>query len=39
VIEPPAPDPYDVEHCHIGHHLSNDSEDPGGLILLLDAGR
>jgi len=25
-----------VFHCHIGHHLTNNGEDPGGLILVLD---
>lgn len=25
-----------VFHCHIGHHLTNDGEDPGGLILVVD---
>jgi len=24
-------------HCHIGHHLTNDGEGPGGLIQLLQA--
>ena len=23
-------------HCHIGHHLTNDGDDPGGLILVVD---
>lgn len=23
-------------HCHIGHHLTNDGADPGGLILVVD---
>lgn len=23
-------------HCHIGHHLTNDGNDPGGLITLID---
>ena len=25
-----------VFHCHIGHHLTNDGADPGGLILVVD---
>jgi manganese oxidase len=25
-----------IFHCHIGHHLTNDGEDPGGLILTLE---
>ena len=25
-----------IFHCHIGHHLTNDGEDPGGLIMILD---
>lgn len=25
-----------VFHCHIGHHLTNDGEDPGGLLLVVD---
>lgn len=25
-----------VFHCHIGHHLTNNGEDPGGLILVID---
>ncbi len=25
-----------VFHCHIGHHLTNGGEDPGGLILVVD---
>ena len=25
-----------IFHCHIGHHLTNDGDDPGGLILTLD---
>ncbi len=25
-----------VFHCHIGHHLTNDGDDPGGLILVVD---
>ena len=24
-------------HCHIGHHLTNDGEGPGGLVQLLEA--
>ena len=24
-------------HCHIGHHLTNDGEDPGGLINVIEA--
>lgn len=26
-----------VFHCHIGHHLTNDSEGPGGLLTLVNA--
>ena len=25
-----------VFHCHIGHHLTNDGEDPGGLLMVAD---
>ncbi len=25
-----------VFHCHIGHHLTNDGESPGGLLLVVD---
>jgi FtsP/CotA-like multicopper oxidase with cupredoxin domain len=25
-----------VFHCHIGHHLTNDGADPGGLLLVVD---
>ena len=25
-----------VFHCHIGHHLTNNGADPGGLILVVD---
>lgn len=25
-----------VFHCHIGHHLTNDGDDPGGLLLVVD---
>ncbi|MEK7424319.1 MAG: multicopper oxidase domain-containing protein, partial [Actinomycetota bacterium] len=25
-----------VFHCHIGHHLTNDGEDPGGLLMVVD---
>ena len=25
-----------VFHCHIGHHLTNDGEDPGGLLMFVD---
>ncbi|MFO7571073.1 MAG: copper oxidase [Gaiellaceae bacterium] len=28
-----------IFHCHIGHHLTNDGEDPGGLILVVDVSR
>lgn len=24
-------------HCHIGHHLTNDGEGPGGLMTVLEA--
>jgi len=23
-------------HCHIGHHLTNNGESPGGLMLIVD---
>ena len=26
-----------VFHCHIGHHLTNDGEGPGGLMMLVEA--
>ena len=26
-----------VLHCHIGHHLTNDGEGPGGLLQLIEA--
>lgn len=26
-----------IFHCHIGHHLTNDGEGPGGLISLIEA--
>ncbi len=26
-------------HCHIGHHLTNDGDDPGGLILIVDVAK
>jgi FtsP/CotA-like multicopper oxidase with cupredoxin domain len=26
-----------VFHCHIGHHLTNDSEGPGGLMAIVEA--
>ena len=25
-----------VFHCHIGHHLTNGGEDPGGLLMVID---
>ena len=25
-----------VFHCHIGHHLTNDGESPGGLMTVFD---
>ena len=25
-----------VFHCHIGHHLTNDGDDPGGLLMVVD---
>lgn len=25
-----------VFHCHIGHHLTNDGADPGGLLMVVD---
>ena len=25
-----------VFHCHIGHHLTNDGEGPGGLLMVVD---
>jgi FtsP/CotA-like multicopper oxidase with cupredoxin domain len=25
-----------VFHCHIGHHLTNNGESPGGLLLVVD---
>ena len=25
-----------VFHCHIGHHLTNDGADPGGLLMIID---
>ena len=25
-----------VLHCHIGHHLTNDVEAPGGLLTVVD---
>ena len=25
-----------VFHCHIGHHLTNDGEDPGGLLMVVN---
>lgn len=25
-----------VFHCHIGHHLTNDGEEPGGLMMVVD---
>lgn len=28
-----------IFHCHIGHHLTNDGADPGGLILVVDVSR
>ncbi len=29
-----------VFHCHIGHHVTNNGDDPGGLLLVVDvAGR
>jgi len=27
-----------VFHCHIGHHLTNNGESPGGLLLIVDVG-
>jgi FtsP/CotA-like multicopper oxidase with cupredoxin domain len=24
-------------HCHIGHHMTNDGESPGGLFTVIDA--
>ncbi|MFP5362418.1 MAG: multicopper oxidase domain-containing protein, partial [Thermoleophilia bacterium] len=26
-----------IFHCHIGHHLTNDGDGPGGLITLVNA--
>jgi manganese oxidase len=26
-------------HCHIGHHLTNDGEGPGGLMTIVEASR
>jgi FtsP/CotA-like multicopper oxidase with cupredoxin domain len=26
-----------LPHCHIGHHLTNDGEGPGGLIQVIQA--
>jgi FtsP/CotA-like multicopper oxidase with cupredoxin domain len=26
-----------IFHCHIGHHLTNDSEGPGGLMAIVEA--
>jgi FtsP/CotA-like multicopper oxidase with cupredoxin domain len=26
-----------VLHCHIGHHLTNDGESPGGLLMVVNA--
>ena len=25
-----------VFHCHIGHHLTNDGQEPGGLLMVVD---
>lgn len=25
-----------VFHCHIGHHLTNDGQDPGGLLMIVN---
>ena len=25
-----------IFHCHIGHHLTNDGDDPGGLLMIVD---
>jgi len=25
-----------VFHCHIGHHLTNDGDDPGGLLMVVE---
>ena len=25
-----------VFHCHIGHHLTNDGDEPGGLLMVVD---
>ncbi|GIU94215.1 MAG: hypothetical protein KatS3mg012_0672 [Gaiellaceae bacterium] len=25
-----------IFHCHIGHHLTNDGEDPGGLLMVVE---
>jgi FtsP/CotA-like multicopper oxidase with cupredoxin domain len=25
-----------VFHCHIGHHLTNDGADPGGLLMVVN---
>jgi len=27
-----------VFHCHIGHHLTNDGESPGGLLMVVNVG-
>lgn len=27
-----------VFHCHIGHHVTNNGEDPGGLLLIVEVG-
>jgi FtsP/CotA-like multicopper oxidase with cupredoxin domain len=47
VIQVASGERYDIEftpnrpgkwifHCHIGHHLTNDGEDPGGLLMVVD---
>lgn len=28
-----------ILHCHIGHHLTNDGEGPGGLLMLVNSKR
>ena len=25
-----------VFHCHVGHHLTDNGESPGGLLLVVD---
>mgnify|MGYP001792279952 CR=1 FL=1 len=27
-----------ILHCHIGHHLTNDGESPGGPLMVVNAG-